>query len=54
MTAFPPVEAKRLADTLEIHYTPKHGSWLNMAELELSFLQRQCLGQRFADRAAMD
>ncbi len=53
-TAFPPAEAKRLADKLEIHYTPKHGSWLNMAELELSVLQRQCLRQRLADRAAME
>jgi hypothetical protein len=38
---FPPAEAKRLADKLEIHYTPKHGSWLNMAEIELSVLSRQ-------------
>lgn len=53
-TAFPPAEAKRLADKLEIHYTPKHGSWLNMAELELSVLQRQCLRQRLADRDAME
>ncbi len=52
--AFPPAEAKRLADKLEIHYTPKHGSWLNMAELELSVLQRQCLRQRLTDRAAME
>jgi hypothetical protein len=52
--AFPPAEAKRIADRLEIHYTPKHGSWLNMAEIELSVLQRQCLGQRFADRAALE
>ena len=44
--AFPPAEAKRLADKLEIHYTPKHGSWLNMAEIELSVLQRQCLNRR--------
>ena len=51
---FPPAEAKRIADKLEIHYTPKHGSWLNMAEIELSVLQRQCLGQRFADRATME
>ncbi len=51
--AFPPAEAKRLTDKLEIHYTPKHGSWLNMAELELSVLQRQCLRQRLPDRAAM-
>ena len=52
--AFPPAEAKRIANRLEIHYTPRHGSWLNMAEIELSVLQRQCLGQRFADRATMD
>ena len=51
--AFPPAEAKRLADKLEFHHTPKHGSWLNMAELELSVLQRQCLRQRLPDRAAM-
>lgn len=49
--AFPPSEAKRLADKLEIHYTPKHGSWLNMAEIELSVLQRQCLDRRLGDRA---
>ena len=47
--AFPPAEAKRLADRLEIHYTPKHGSWLNMAEIELSVLSRQCLDRRVAD-----
>jgi hypothetical protein len=41
--AFPPEEAKRLADRLEIHHTPKHGSWLNQAEIELSVLARQCL-----------
>jgi len=52
--AFPPAEAKRLADKLEIHHTPKHGSWLNMAELELSALQRQCLRQRLPDREAME
>jgi len=44
--AFPPAEAKRLADRLELHHTPKHGSWLNMAEIELSVLGRQCLDQR--------
>ncbi len=49
--AFPPAEAKRLTDKLEIPDTPKHGSWLNMAELELSALQRQCLRQRPGDRA---
>ena len=41
--AFPPPEARRLAERLEIHHTPKHGSWLNMAEIELSVLARQCL-----------
>src|SRR5687767_12757220 len=51
--AFPPAEAKRLADKLEIHYTPKHGSWLNMAEIELSILQRQCLDRRLPDRATL-
>jgi DDE superfamily endonuclease len=44
--AFPPVEARRLLERLEIHYTPKHGSWLNMAETELSVLARQCLNRR--------
>jgi len=44
--AFPPEEARRLAERLEIHYTPKHGSWLNVAECELSVLSRQCLGRR--------
>ena len=52
--AFPPAEAKRLADKLEIHYTPKHGSWLNMAEIELSVLDRQCLDRRLADRATLE
>jgi len=52
--AFPPAEAKRLADRLEIHYTPKHGSWLNMAEIELSALQRQCLDRRIGDRSTME
>src|SRR3712207_4129249 len=46
---FPPAEAKRLADTLELHYTPKHGRWLNMAEIELSVLSRQCLDRRVPD-----
>ncbi len=44
--AFPPAEARRLAERLEIHYTPKHGSWLNIAENELSTLTRQCLSRR--------
>ncbi len=52
--AFPPAEAKRLADKLEIHYTPKHGSWLNMAEIELSVLQRQCLHRRLASREVVE
>jgi hypothetical protein len=48
--AFPPAEAKRLADRLEIHHTPKHRSWLNMAEIELSALARQCLSRRVAQQ----
>jgi len=45
-TAFPAEEARRFAERLEIHYTPKHGSWLNIAEIELSVLKRQCLAGR--------
>jgi hypothetical protein len=48
--AYPPEEARRLAKRFELHYTPKHGSWLNMAELEWSVLARQCLGQRLPAR----
>jgi hypothetical protein len=44
--AFPPVEASKLVKRLEIHHTPKHGSWLNIAEIELSALSRQCLDRR--------
>lgn len=44
--AFPPAEARRLIEKLEIHYTPKHGSWLNIAEIELGILSRQCLARR--------
>ena len=44
--AFPPEKARRLTERLEIHYTPKHGSWLNIAEIELSALKRQCLAGR--------
>jgi hypothetical protein len=44
--AFPPEHAQRLAQRLEIHHTPKHGSWLNIAEIELSVLKRQCLAER--------
>lgn len=43
---FEPMEARRLAQRLDIHYTPKHGSWLNMAEIELSVLKGQCLDRR--------
>jgi len=46
---FPPAEARRLLDRLELHYTPAHGSWLNMAEIELSALGRQCLDRRIPD-----
>lgn len=45
---FPVAEARRLCQRFEIHYTPKHASWLNMAEIELSALDRQCLSQRLA------
>jgi transposase len=51
---FEPSEAKRVADRFEIHYTPKHGSWLNMAEIELSHLSRQCLDQRLGEKATLD
>ncbi len=51
--AFPPAEAKRLWDKLEVHYTPKHGSWLNIAEIELSALSRQCLDRRLPDQATL-
>jgi hypothetical protein len=47
--AFDPEKARRLAEKLEIHHTPKHGSWLNMAEIELSVLSRQCLDRRVPD-----
>ena len=47
--AFPPAEARRLLERLEIHYTPKHGSWLDMAETELSVLASQCLNRRIPD-----
>ncbi len=49
--AFDPTEARRLLDKLEFHYTPKHGSWLNMAEIEFSVLSRQCMRNRMANRA---
>jgi hypothetical protein len=47
--AFPPEQARRLASRLELHHTPKHGSWLNIAEIELSVLTRQCLDRRIPD-----
>lgn len=47
--AVEPAEAKRIADRLDIHYTPKHGSWLNIAEIELSVLARQCLDRRIPE-----
>jgi transposase len=52
--AFEPAEAKRVADRFEVHYTPKHGSWLNMAEIELSHLSRQCLDQRLGERVILE
>src|SRR6266511_3922227 len=48
--AFPPDEARRILGKLEFHYTPKHGSWLNIAEIELSVLGRQCLDRRIPDQ----
>jgi hypothetical protein len=52
--AFEPAEARRLAERLELHYTPKHGSWLNMAEIELAVLAEQCLDRRLADQARLE
>ncbi len=51
--AFDPAEAKRILDQLEFHYSPKHGSWLNMAEIELSVLARQCLDRRIPDQETL-
>ena len=51
---FPPATARRLWSKLEVHYTPKHGSWLNIAELELSVLARQCLNRRIPDRETLE
>jgi transposase len=51
--AFEPAEAKRIWDRLEIHYTPKHGSWLNIAECEFSVLSRQCTNRRIPDEATL-
>jgi len=52
--AFPPDEARRIAERFEWHYTPKHGSWLNMAEAELSVLGRQCLARRIPDANTLE
>jgi transposase len=51
---FEPAEARRIARKLEIHYTPKHGSWLNMVEIELSVLARQCLDRRISDPTTLE
>ena len=51
--AFEPSEARRLAERFEWHYTPKHGSWLNVAEMELSVVARQCLDRRIPDLATL-
>lgn len=50
---FPPAEAHRLLDRLEFHYTPKHASWLNMAEIEIGVLNRQCLNRRIDSEQVM-
>ncbi len=52
--AFPPEEARRLVERFEWHYTPKHGSWLDMAESELSVVSAQCLDRRIPDRATLE
>jgi hypothetical protein len=52
--AFEPAEARRIAERLEIHYTPKHGSWLNMAEIELGVLARQCLDRRIPGQVVLE
>lgn len=51
--AFPPEEARRILKKLEIHYTPKHGSWLDIAEIELNVMTRQCLSRRIASVDAL-
>ena len=50
---FNPKEARRILDKLDFHYTPKHGSWLNMAEIEFSILGRECLDRRIPDKTAL-
>ena len=51
--AFEPAEARRIAQRLEVHYTPKHGSWLNMAEIEIGVMARQCLDRRIPDQEVL-
>ncbi len=51
--AFPPEEARNIARKIEFHYTPKHGSWLNIAEIELAVLSNMCLSQRIADEETL-
>ena len=50
---FEPAEARRIAERLEIHYTPKHGSWLDMAEIEIGVMVRQCLDRRIPDQSVL-
>ncbi len=50
---FEPAEVRRIVGRIEIHYTPKHGSWLNMAEIEIGVLSRQCLSRRIPDRETL-
>jgi hypothetical protein len=52
-TAFPPEQARRLAERFEVHHTPKHASWLNMAEIEIGVMSRQCLNRRIPIRAQL-
>ena len=52
--AFPPERARRIIEKLEIHHTPKHGSWLNVAEIELSVLARQCLDRRIETKEELE
>ena len=50
---FKPQEARRILDKVDFHYTPKHGSWLNMAEIEFSILGRECLDRRIEDKVML-
>jgi hypothetical protein len=51
---FPPLQARRILARLEFHYTPKHGSWLNQAEIEISIIERGCLARPVSDRASLE